>query len=193
LAAALGGPAAGQGLEGLQRWLDATTTLEARFRQVLVSHALGSAAEESGRLYLERPGRMRWDYLKPERKVAIVDGEHARLYVAADAQMWEGALEPSERILPELLASKRSLGELFGVSAASAGRLVLAPRTQAEDYEELTIELDPGDSAVRSVEVLDAAGNRMRYEFSEVRRNRGVPAEIFEFEPPPGTEVVARP
>jgi outer membrane lipoprotein carrier protein len=186
-------PAEAGPLEALERWLAGTETLEARFRQVLVSHALGAGAEEAGRLYLERPGRMRWDYLEPERKVAIVEGERARLYVEADAQLWEGALEPSERALPALLSSERSLADLFETREAGADRVVLLPRTQDEAYEELTIAVDPRDGAVQSVEVLDAAGNRMRYEFSGLRRNAGVPPEIFEFEPPPGTEVVARP
>lgn len=193
LAALAASPAPAGALDGLQRWLDGTAVLEARFRQELVSHALGAGAEESGRLYLERPGRMRWDYLDPERKVAIVIGDLARLYVEEDAQLWEGPLDPSERILPELLTSERSLDDLFEARVLAPDRLTLVPRSRSGDYEEITVELHPADSAIRSVEVLDAAGNRVRYEFSEVRRNAGLPPGVFEFEPPPGTEIVARP
>ena len=57
---------------GFQAWLSGTSTLDVRFRQNLVSAALGTTATESGRLYLERPGKLRWDYLDPERKVALV-------------------------------------------------------------------------------------------------------------------------
>ena len=39
---------------GLQAWLDGTSTLDMRFRQSLVSGALGTTATERGRLYLER-------------------------------------------------------------------------------------------------------------------------------------------
>ena len=39
---------------GLQAWLDGTSTLDARFRQSLVSRAFGTTASETGRLYLRR-------------------------------------------------------------------------------------------------------------------------------------------
>lgn len=188
-------------LARLQAWLDATHDLEARFEQTLLSGALGAGLVESGRLVLERPGRMRWDYEEPERKVALVLGERTRLYVEADAQLWEGRLEPAERVLPSLLTSDRSIAELFHskVSAAprpgrdAAFRLSLVPRTAAEAFEEITVTVLPPDYGIGAVEVLDAAGNRMRYEFSQIRRNAGLARGVFDFEPPSGTEIVARP
>ena len=44
--------------------------------------------------------------------------------------------------------------------------------------------------ALEEVEVLDLSGNRMRYRFSDIDRNQGLPAAAFRFEAPPGTEVV---
>ena len=68
-------------LAGLQAWLDGTSTLDMRFRQSLVSSALGTTANESGRMYLECPGKLRWDYLDPEKKVALLLGERTALYL----------------------------------------------------------------------------------------------------------------
>jgi outer membrane lipoprotein-sorting protein len=58
--------------------------------------------------------------------------------------------------------------------------------------EELVLTLRPPQFAIEEVEVLDRAGNRMRYRFSDLRRNRGVEAALFDFEPPPGTEIIER-
>jgi outer membrane lipoprotein carrier protein len=188
-------------LERLQRWLDGTRQLEARFEQTLVSGALGAGPAESGRLYVLRPGRMRWDYLEPERKVALVLGERTRLYVEEDRQLWEGVLDPSETVLPALLASGKRIADLFESGPASAGsrggddvyRLCLVPRSDEESFEEVTVSVRPPDYGIAAVEVLDAAGNRMLYEFSGIRRNEELAPGIFDFEPPEGTEVVARP
>ncbi len=180
-------------LERLQAWLDGTRDLEARFEQTLLSGALGAGPVETGRLFVERPGRMRWNYEAPERKVALVLGERTRLWIEADAQLWEGRLEPAEQVLPSLLASDRSISELFYSKALGAFRLSLVPRSAAEAFEEITLTVRPPDYGIGVVEVLDAAGNRMRYEFSEIRRNAGLARGVFDFEPPSGTEIVARP
>src|SRR5215813_4753369 len=39
------------------------------------SDARNSAAVESGTVYFSRPGRMRWDYESPEKKLFLSDGK----------------------------------------------------------------------------------------------------------------------
>ncbi len=187
-------------LQGVQGWLDGTHDLQARFEQELVSGALGSGLEESGRLYLARPGRMRWDYLDPERKVALIDGDRSRLYLEEDEQLWEGELDRSEGLLPVLLAAEDRLGGLFEASLAAvpANRgepyaLRLVPVESTESVEVVTLSVRPPKFAIEQAEVLDAAGNRIVYRFQGMKRNRGMSPSVFHFEAPPGTEIVASP
>jgi outer membrane lipoprotein carrier protein len=195
--AAIAGPAldAGALVERVQEWLDGTRDMQARFEQTLTSGALGTGLEESGRIYLERPGRMRWDYLEPEKKVALIDGDATRLYLEEDQQLWEGRLE-SGSLLAMLLADAQPLDTLFVAElldpsgTKGAYRLRLVPRSDPENLREIVLTLRPPRFAIDEVEVLDAAGNRMRYRFLDLRRNRGVPPSVFHFEPPPGTEIV---
>ena len=42
------------------------------------------AQVESGTVYFEKPGRMRWDYESPEKKVFLVDGKTSWFYVPFD-------------------------------------------------------------------------------------------------------------
>jgi hypothetical protein len=48
---------------GLQSWLDGTRNLSGRFRQELVSGALGGGVLESGRFWLVLIGRFLWFYV----------------------------------------------------------------------------------------------------------------------------------
>ena len=181
----------------LQGWLDATKELEGRFEQTLASGALGTGLEESGRFYLYRPGRMRWDYLEPERKVALVDGQATRLYLEQDAQLWEGRLEDGG-LLAALLSGSEPVSTAFeadlmaGPQESGDGtyRLQLVPRTEADSFRHVTLTLREPEFAIEEAEVLDGAGNRMLYRFSGLRRNRGLPEGVFRFEPPPGTDVL---
>ena len=99
-------------VERIQEWLDGTRDMEARFEQTMTSGALGTGVEESGRMYLQRPGRMRWDYLEPEKKVALIHGDSTRLYLEEDQQLWEGRLE-SGSLLTMLLADAQPIATLF--------------------------------------------------------------------------------
>ena len=182
-------------IAGLERWLAGTQELEGGFRQSLVSGALGGGVEERGRVYIKRPGRMRWDYREPERKTAVVSGERTWLYLAEERELTLGRLEEQGRLLPALLAGERPISELFDARLLEPGqdgslRLELRPRDGAEEFEHVVVELRPRDFAIRSAEVQDAAGNRLLYAFSDLRRNHGLPDGLFRFEPPEGTTVL---
>ncbi len=210
-AAAVLGPGAVQGaastadrgevISGLQAWLDGTTTLEARFRQTLLSGALGATVSETGRLYLERPGKLRWDYAEPEKKIALLLGDRTFLYLEEDRQFVRGRLAADQSLFPRLLAGGERLEAIFSatlVATPSSGgrgayRLRLTPKIDPGGLTELTLTLHAGSFGIDGAEVLDEGGNRMTYLLSSVRRNAPLPEGTFSFEPPPGTEVVDQP
>jgi len=183
---------------GLQAWLDGTSTLAGEFEQTLVSGALGAGLTEKGKLWLERPGRLRWDYTRPDPKIAIVVDDRTSLYLPEDRQLIRGRLGAEQAALPELLASRGRVTELFDVSEVERAtgdppasvRLKLVPRRGSGSVEHVVLLLGGERFEILGAEVLDAAGNRMAYRFSPWRRNRGIPAGLFAFEPPPGTEIV---
>ena len=61
---------------------------------------------------MKRPGRMRWDYEDPERKIALIEGTETRLYLEEDQQLWEGRLDDTEAFLPDLLNQRGHCGRV---------------------------------------------------------------------------------
>ena len=187
-------------LSGLQDWLDGSRTLSGRFEQSLVSGAFGEGIRETGLLWIHRPGRMRWDYTDPEAKIAILDGETTLFYEEEARQMTVGTLADGGGLLAALLAGRQRLEELFRPEQIlrpdlSEGRgwfLRLLPREAEEAFEEVTLFLGR-QYQLKAVEVLDASGNRVLYRFSDLKRNEGVPDQVFRFEPPEGTEILGDP
>jgi outer membrane lipoprotein carrier protein len=183
---------------GLQDWLDGTRTLEMQFRQSLVSGALGTAATESGRLYLERPGRIRWDYLDPEKKIALLIGDRTELYLEEESALYRGRLSADQGLLPRLLAGRDRVDALFVARLVAtppgrgqgSTRLKLVPKGDHAALTEVILTLRPPAFGIEGAEVLDETGNRTTYTFSNARRNKPLPEGLFAFEPPPGTEVV---
>jgi outer membrane lipoprotein carrier protein len=144
---------------------------------------------------------MRWDYTEPEAKVALIEGRATRLYLEEDRQLWQGTLDEAGSLLPSLLLERVPVAEVFAaeLSATPARggggtvRLQLVPREGGEDFRQVVLRLRPPEFAIVGADVVDGAGNRMVYEFSGLRRNRGLDPSAFHFEPPPGTEIVDGP
>jgi outer membrane lipoprotein carrier protein len=183
---------------GLQAWLDGTQTLDMRFQQSLASSALGTTATESGRLYLERPGKVRWDYLDPEKKIALLLGDRTALYLEDERLMSRGRLIGEQGLFPRLLAGHDRVDGFFSaslVATPSTGgrgsyRLKLVPKGDQASMTQVILILRPPAFVIEGAELVDETGNRTTYTFSDVRRNRALPDGLFAFEPPPGTEVV---
>lgn len=186
-------------LERLQAWLSGTRDLVCRFEQTLVSGALGAGDVESGRLQLLRPGHMRWDYLEPERKTAILEGHMTLVYLPEDRQLLRGRLSrEGGGALHALFAGEGRLADLFEATLVATPdlggqgsyRIRLVPKNLEEAFEEVILTLRPASFAIEEAEVLDSAGNHVRYRFTGIRRNRGLSPGVFELVPPPGTEIL---
>jgi outer membrane lipoprotein carrier protein len=189
-----------QVLQRVQRWLDDTRDLQARFEQSLESGVFGDAVTESGRLWIARPGKMRWEYLRPEPKLALVRDGKTWLYLEEDRQLQLGVLDEDTRLLPTLLAGEGRLDELFRASliepadeeaASRAGEylLRLVPVDAGAAVEEVVVHTGAPSFAVDGLDVLDAAGNWSTYRFTRIRRNRGLNDDLFRFEPGPDVEI----
>ena len=177
-------------LAGFQRWLDGTRDLNGQFEQELLSGAMGTGIEESGRWFVRRPGQLRFDYRRPEVKVAVVNGTDTLLWSEADEYTERGSLDGQNDLLVALLTGERPLDELFeaGIDVQPVrrgrARLRLVPLVREEAFTELILTLPDGGAGLEEIEVLDAAGNRMLYRFVKLRRNTGVSADLFDFRPP---------
>ena len=69
-------------------------TLEAAFYERYTTGGQGGQAE-SGTVYFSKPGRMRWDYESPGKKMFLVDGKNVWLYVPADHTASKASLKES--------------------------------------------------------------------------------------------------
>ena len=190
----------GPTIDRVQSWLDGAETLTGEFRQTLVSGALGGDVVEGGRLWIRRPGSMRWDYEEPERKVAVIHDGSTLLYLEVERQAIEGTLDQGGGVLVALLAGDRPLAQLFSEATArdddpapprGAELLRLRPQTADGTFESVVLVVRRRTGAILSARVRDAAGNVMDYSFPDLARNVELPPGIFDFRIPEGTEVLA--
>src|SRR5579864_8317014 len=98
-------------------------TLESRYQHARTLKAIfferysdgsGGETSESGTVYFARPGRMRWDYESPEKKLFLVDGQNVWFYVPAAHTASRAKLKESSdwRTPLALLTGKADLDKL---------------------------------------------------------------------------------
>jgi outer membrane lipoprotein carrier protein len=180
----------------LERYLAGLTSLQAGFRQVSTVAGGDRAEEASGRLYLQKPGRFRWDYLEPSAQVIVSDGVNLWLY---DEELEQVTVKPIDESLATtpalLLAGKASVSESFEISDAGtkAGTawVRLVPKRADTDFIEFRLGFVRGE--LSAMELEDKLRQTTRIEFSAVQRNTQLMGSLFEFTPPAGVDVIGTP
>jgi outer membrane lipoprotein carrier protein len=178
---------------------DGTTTFQANFRQVF-RHRLNPerSKEATGVVYLQKPGKMRWEYHDPERKLIVSDGTTLWAYEPSEDQVFEQSL--SETDLPtavSFLLGGGSLSAEFDArliddSGESADRYVLElrPKVASSHYSRLLLVVNRADFQVVRTVVVDHSGNTNSVEFAGVVLNGDIPASQFRFVRPEGARVI---
>ncbi len=179
----------------VQKAYTSAPSFTANFVQTYAPAGFAAAAPETGRLTLQAPDQVRFDYDGPEGKLFTFDGKAARQYVAADKQMIVKTLRPEERErLPLLfLESPETVLRRYTVTAADSEsglvELTLSPKAGSEPSR-ILLTVDTSGEVKRLV-VMDAAGNRTTFAFSDKAAGPRRPASDFTLKPPPGTKVLA--
>jgi outer membrane lipoprotein carrier protein len=111
------------------------------------------------------------------------------LYVMNASQSY---YQPAFAFLDEGLAQNFVLGLLNPAVVHAPGMYVLecTPMQSTPAYRKILLYVDGQTSEVRRALVLDAQGNKNRFEFGAPTLNQPVPAGAFKLAVPPGTTVV---
>ena len=179
--------------ELLRAFLAETVTLEAAFSQVLLESDSQHAQVSTGRFYLHRPQRFRWDYRSPVPQLVVADGENLWLYDPDLEQATVRRLDDGLSSTPAMLLSgDGSLDESFRIGAAyredGFDWVELAPRSGEADFAGVRVGFV--DDVLASMELIDALGQTTVIRFEEVVVNEPLDAALFQFVPPPGADVI---
>lgn len=172
-------------------------TMKAHFQESY--NGAGMTRNESGELWLQKPGKMRWQYEQPSPKLFIVDGKNAYFYVPSERQarrMPAKKLDDFRSPIRYLLGHTKLQGEFDKLEIASdapkqSGDVVLSgvPKGMGERVQRVLLEITP-DSQISRIRVEELDGSITEFQFSELQENIAVKADLFHFSPPAGVEIV---
>ena len=165
----------------------------ARFTQTYRSGKLGRAIVETGSVKVKRPSRMLFEYLTPDRKLFVADGETYYFYVPRDKQVMIQNQRGDKRATARILAEGRLLEHFkcVGEETDALGRkLILTPREKDADVARISVVLD-AQFRLLALEIQDAEGSTSRMVFDGFKENVGLKDSEFRFEVPKGVEVIS--
>jgi len=190
------GPApwtAEEALARLQARYEAVTDLAADFRQTVEQPRTGLSLEKSGRLYLKKPGLMRFDYTAPDKLFYVSDGTWLIQYLPQDHLAWRMRVEGSSLAGPFLfLVGSGKLKEQFDLKEfqelGARVTLTLTPRGKAAAYQQLTLGLRKEPVEIDQVIIVDASGAMSRLDLSNLSY-AALPKAGFDLAVPAGVRV----
>ncbi len=183
---------------GVQGFYDKTATFKAKFKQRYYIAQYKKTMDSTGQVVFQKPGKMSWRYMNNGNRV-VSDGTTIKVYEKDNRQMFvqQMAKSPYPAALSFLvgggdLRKEFALRKLDAAKMGFEGGFVLEgrPRQATPAYQTMLLYVDAATSQVRRVLLLDAQGNRNRFDFSDPVVNVKPAVGEFDFVPPPGTKII---
>lgn len=156
----------------------------------------GYAVIETGKLFTEKGGKMRWEYDEPEGKLAISDGKVAWLYLPDEKRAYKGKLTSSPKRLPLparlFLGKIRPSSEFFCVEAKTEKEILtmaLGFKERRVDFRRLKVSLDLKSRFLSEISYMDELDNKILFRFSNGIAGKKHDPSLFSFIPPKGTKI----
>lgn len=183
--------AAESSIAQLKTFLLSNTSLSADFKQI--NFKSGKETQSStGRLFLKKPGRFRWNYQAPFVQEIVANAGKVWFYDADLEQVTVKQMDDSIGSTPALLLTGQvDIDEKFILSEQGSDRnmnwVKLSPKNQDSGFKYILIGLNRGQLA--GMELTDNFGQWTRIYFSNLKRNPDLSDELFQFIPPPNVDV----
>ena len=174
-------------MKRLQARYEKTKDLQADFTQKTTIEGFERPMTSSGKVYIKKPGRLRWNYLEPSAEDIYVKEMMLKYMCRSTSRSWSGNsltwLRPEAPL--ELLQGAAKLDASFdaeptpGKSRGVGGiRLVtLVPKShEAEAHgtvQRIVVEVFPKTYFIRSLSLYEVSGNVSNFEFSSLQSNIG--------------------
>jgi outer membrane lipoprotein carrier protein len=191
---------AAQLTQSLQLKYDSIKDFSADFVHTYRGGVLHKQLTEHGHVLIKKPGKMRWEYMAPEKKLFVSDGVKVYSYVPDDNQVIVSSVPEGDRAgAPVLfLAGKGNLVRDFTPVLADVpagfpvqSRAVkLVPKVPQPDYDSLILVVDQPSLMLRGIVTIDAQGGQSAISFANLKENVGTPDKMFAFSIPRGAEVI---
>jgi outer membrane lipoprotein carrier protein len=186
-------PAFGGSIEQLHNFIQGAKTARAEFTQTVQDKNNKVTSESRGTMQFSRPGKFRWEYVKPYPQLIVGDGQKLWIWDSDLNQVTVKRLGQAIGSSPAaLLAGSNEIENSF--TLIDAGNhdgiewLQALPKDRESTFE--NIRMGFGDAGLQAMELTDNFGQKTTIRFAKIEKNPKLAADLFKFTPPKGADVV---
>ncbi len=180
-------------IDQLRGFLNETRSYKADFEQAVVSRNGRKPQESSGTLAILRPGKLRWEILKPYPQLVVGDGEKIWIH---DPELQQVTVRKAGQAIggspAALLAGSNELEKNFTLREAGDAEglawVEAIPKSPDSGFEKVRIGMAGKD--MKAMELFDNFGQTTHIRLLRNERNPTLPATLFRFTPPAGADVI---
>ena len=193
---AAGTVSASDAMQRLDKFFSEVNSFEGQFIQTVFDENGEVLQEAKGDVFLDKPGRFRWQYKQPYPQLILADGEYLWIY---DEDLLQASAKPIDVALGNapimLLTNVRPLTDDFEIKDADVkdglAWVELTPLVQDTEFHKIHIGLD--EQGVKKMELQDHFSQKTVIEFANLLTNVSFGPDHFKFIAPEGVDVVGYP
>jgi outer membrane lipoprotein carrier protein len=179
----------------VEKYIAGLASWSADFKQTIADDSGKVLRAAAGKLYLQRPGKFRWDYSEPSQQLVLADGKQIWFYdkdlAQANVRNMDATLASTPAVL---LSGGGSVSSQFDITALppSGGMewFQLIPKHTDTDFQLVRIGFAKGELA--SMFLADKLNQVTQLSFTHQTRNAKFAPDLFSFTPPAGVDVIGR-
>ena len=187
-------------IRGIEGAYGRMTDLKAEFTQTAFNKSLNQTIPATGKVYLKKGGKLRWEYAEPTPQQIVSDGKTIWIYTPTLNQVNTGpAPEALAGPAGSFLSGLGKLREHFSVRLLNPAQpkdadgnvvLDLTPKQPLPTLQRLILAFDPNGWRLRKAVVYDQFENTVTMQFTNLAINSGLEDKLFAFVPPKGAATV---
>ena len=146
-----------------------------------------------GVMKVERPGKFYWETTSPAKQTIVTTGKVVWIYDPDLQQAVRQSLDDQVANTPALLLSGNTsqIMDAYRVTQPDRSKLyyTLYPKQDEGAFQSLTISFGANKAPTLMI-LQDSLGQTTYVRFSNIKVNPAIPASVFNFEPPKGTDII---
>jgi outer membrane lipoprotein carrier protein len=175
----------------------AGNSFKAEFIQEATVKALDITDFASGKMFVRYPGKMRWEYEKPEKQIIITDGIKLWIYRPTENQLMTGSAPAffSDGKGASFLSDISLIRKKFDISLAESKEdffyeLKLKPLEKTLDVTDILLSVTKTSFTVVRIVTYNSYGDENRIELLNNKFQVDLKDSLFSFEAPEGTDIL---
>ena len=184
-------------VDKVQKFYSSVNQVSALFKQTVTYATFGTTKESNGKLWIQKPGKMRWDYSEKKKDVVVVkksfisNGSYLYMVEHDNKQVVKKNLQND--LMPVAVSFLYGKGDLkaeFNADLDKSGKfgtkeeivLKLTPKKPSAQYKSLTLVVATSDFHVTQSIIIDSSDNVNHFRFYSPDFKAAVDARWFEFD-----------